>query len=112
MIWRKKASPKDWKLIFKHLFQENSIGYPAPKSESPSILFNSKEAIIGFANKLFMKENKVTWTTIMEEINKATPLCHVKPVVLVIISTSLGEEIKDAMNSAGTSCLLLNESSW
>jgi hypothetical protein len=112
MIWRKKVPSVNWKHVFKHLFQENSIGHPAPKSESPDILFNSNKAIIGFANKLFMEGHDATWATISDEINKASPLCNVKPVVLVIVSTSLGEEIKTAISSAGTSYLLLDEGSW
>ena len=107
-VWKTQAPPSDWPYIMKHLFRANTIGHPAPKSHSPDLLFNTKDAILAFANKLNSPSNPVTWPNLIEEINKAAFLTQVKPVCLIVVALHLGTEIQNALGNKSHLFLFAN----
>ena len=109
-IWRTTATREDWPAINKHLFHPNTIGHPAPKSNSPDILFNSENVMFCFANKLNVEDNAISWRSIEEEIEKASPLCNIKPVCLVITAIHLGQEVLSCLVKGPY--IVISEGQW
>jgi hypothetical protein len=109
-VWRKQVPPSDWPSIVKHLFKVNTIGHPAPKSHSPDLLFNTKNVILAFADKLNSHSNPITWSDLNEGIEKAKYLITVKPVCLVLFALHLGAQIQNALGPR--SHLLLPTNHW